>query len=77
MVDNSRRASISAMLEVRGSSRSTDQFDYELVPRWISGGPDAAIEILGTVAASMVSLTALVLMKGPCSFALYAMHCRS
>ena len=28
---------------------------------WISGGPDAAMEILGTVAASMVSLAALVL----------------
>lgn len=36
-------------------------FDYELVPRSISGGPDAAVEILGTVAASMVSLAALVL----------------
>lgn len=36
-------------------------FDYELVPQWISGGPDAAMEILGTVAASMVSLAALVL----------------
>src|SRR5918998_1615924 len=36
-------------------------FDYELVPQSISGGPDAAIEILGTVASSMVSLTALVL----------------
>jgi uncharacterized membrane protein len=36
-------------------------FDYELVPEWISGGPDAALEILGTVAASMVSLAALVL----------------
>ncbi len=36
-------------------------FDYELVPKSISGGPDAAIEILGTVAASMVSLAALVL----------------
>jgi uncharacterized membrane protein len=36
-------------------------FDYELVPHWISGGPDAAMEILGTVAASMVSLAALVL----------------
>jgi uncharacterized membrane protein len=36
-------------------------FDYDLVPRWISGGPDAAMEILGTVAASMVSLAALVL----------------
>ncbi len=36
-------------------------FDYELVPQWLSGGPDAAMEILGTVAASMVSLAALVL----------------
>ena len=36
-------------------------YQYELVPRSISGGPDAAVEILGTVAASMVSLTALVL----------------
>lgn len=36
-------------------------FDYELVPQTISGGPDAALEILGTVAASMVSLAALVL----------------
>ena len=36
-------------------------FDYKLVPQWISGGPEAAMEILGTVAASMVSLAALVL----------------
>jgi len=36
-------------------------FDYDLVPEWVSGGPDAAMEILGTVAASMVSLAALVL----------------
>jgi len=36
-------------------------FDYRLIPDWISGGPDAALEILGTVAASMVSLAALVL----------------
>jgi uncharacterized membrane protein len=36
-------------------------FDYDLVPEWLSGGPDAAMEILGTVAASMVSLAALVL----------------
>jgi uncharacterized membrane protein len=35
-------------------------YDYELVPQWLSGGPDAAMEILGTVAASM-SLAALVL----------------
>ena len=36
-------------------------FDYELVPEQLIGGPDAAITILATVAASMISLTALVL----------------
>ena len=36
-------------------------YEFELVPQSISGGPDAAIEILGTIAASMVSLAALVL----------------
>ena len=36
-------------------------FDYEALPTNLVGGPDAATEILGTVAASMVSLTALVL----------------
>lgn len=36
-------------------------YNYELVPRSISGEPDAAIEVLGTIAASMVSLAALVL----------------
>ena len=36
-------------------------FDYKLVPKQLVGGPDAAITILGTVAASMVSLAALVL----------------
>src|SRR3712207_7098932 len=35
--------------------------DYGLVPRSLVGGPDAATAILSTVAASMVSLTALVL----------------
>lgn len=45
-----------------GSTIAIDRaFDYELVPQWVSGGPDAAMEILGTVAASMVSLAALVL----------------
>jgi uncharacterized membrane protein len=44
------------------STLSIDKaYDYELVPASVSGGPDAAIEILGTVAASMVSLAALVL----------------
>src|SRR6187200_2679838 len=36
-------------------------FDYQAVPTSIVGGPDAAAYILSTVAASMVSLTALVL----------------
>ncbi|MGH8978218.1 MAG: DUF2254 family protein, partial [Acidimicrobiia bacterium] len=36
-------------------------FDYELVPEWLTGGPDAALAILSTIAASMVSLAALVL----------------
>ena len=36
-------------------------FDYELVPEQYVGGPDAAMNILSTVAASMVSLAALVL----------------
>ena len=36
-------------------------FDYEAIPESLIGGPDAATAILSTVAASMVSLTALVL----------------
>jgi uncharacterized membrane protein len=36
-------------------------FDYEAIPTSFVGGPDAAAYILSTVAASMVSLTALVL----------------
>lgn len=36
-------------------------FDYEAIPQSLVGGPDAATEILVTVAASMVSLAALVL----------------
>ena len=36
-------------------------FDYEALPTRLVGGPDAAAYILSTVAASMVSLTALVL----------------
>ena len=36
-------------------------FNGSLIPRALTGGPDAALEILGTVAGSMVSLTALVL----------------
>src|SRR5262245_9956150 len=37
------------------------QFDFGLIPRSLTGDPDAALFILSTVAASMVSLTALVL----------------
>lgn len=36
-------------------------FDFTLIPRSLTGGPDAALSILSTVAASMVSLAALVL----------------
>jgi uncharacterized membrane protein len=35
--------------------------DYSLIPDWLTGGPDAALAILSTIAASMVSLAALVL----------------
>lgn len=35
--------------------------DFELIPQDITGGPDVAIAILSSVAASMVSLAALVL----------------
>ena len=37
-------------------------FDYEAIPQSLVGGPDAATAILSTVAASMVSLAALVLI---------------
>lgn len=37
------------------------RFDFELVPTALTGGPDAALSMLSTVAASMVSLAALVL----------------
>jgi uncharacterized membrane protein len=36
-------------------------FGFDVVPRWMTAGPDTAIVILSTIAASMVSLTALVL----------------
>jgi uncharacterized membrane protein len=36
-------------------------FDYEALPTHLVGGPDAAVVILTTIAASMVSLAALVL----------------
>ena len=36
-------------------------FDYELLPRSITGGPDAAVAIFATIAVSMVSLATLVL----------------
>src|SRR6478735_12050169 len=34
---------------------------FDLIPRWMTGGPDAALGILTTIALSMVSLAALVL----------------
>jgi len=34
---------------------------FDVIPRWLTGGPDAAMQILSTIAASMVSLAALVL----------------
>lgn len=36
-------------------------FDFDIIPRWMTGGPDAALDILSTIATSMVSLAALVL----------------
>ena len=36
-------------------------FDYDLIPRALTGGPTAAVTILSSVATSMVSLAALVL----------------
>jgi uncharacterized membrane protein len=36
-------------------------FGFDAIPRWVTGGPDAATAILQTIAASMVSLAALVL----------------
>jgi uncharacterized membrane protein len=36
-------------------------FDYEAIPKSVVGGPDAATAVLATIAASMVSLAALVL----------------
>src|ERR1700710_670644 len=36
-------------------------YDFKLIPASLTGGPDAALSILSTVAASMVSLAALVL----------------
>src|SRR6187200_3337266 len=35
--------------------------DFSLIPRWMTGGPDAALGILTTIAVSMVSLATLVL----------------
>src|SRR6188768_3677855 len=35
--------------------------DFDLIPRWMTGGPDAALGILTTIAVSMVSLATLVL----------------
>ena len=34
---------------------------FDVIPRWLTGGPDAALGILSTIALSMVSLATLVL----------------
>ena len=34
---------------------------FDVIPRWLTGGPDAAMGILTTIAVSMVSLATLVL----------------
>ena len=44
-----------------GSIWIDSAFDFELVPESLTGGPDAAVAIFSTIAASMVSLAALVL----------------
>ncbi len=36
-------------------------FQFEIIPQWMTGGPDAAVAILTTIAVSMVSLATLVL----------------
>ena len=36
-------------------------FGFEVIPSWMTGGPDAALAILTTIAVSMVSLATLVL----------------
>lgn len=35
--------------------------DFDLIPRWLTGGPDAALGILTTIATSMLALATLVL----------------
>ena len=37
------------------------RFDYKLIPHSITGGPDATVPILATIAASMVSMASIVL----------------
>src|ERR671910_189543 len=44
-----------------GSIALDRRFNYQVVPSTITGGPDAAAEILSSIAASMMGLTALVL----------------
>jgi len=51
-------AGVTVSLATVAVDRSTD---FELIPQTLTGGPDIAIAILSTVAASMVSLAALVL----------------
>ena len=44
-----------------GTIAVDSSFGYELIPSWLTGGPDAAAAILETIAVSMVSLATLVL----------------
>ncbi len=51
-----------AGLALNAATTFTDRaFDFQLIPPELIGGPDAALAILGTVAASMISLVATVL----------------
>jgi len=52
---------LAGMLLSFGTTAIDRQVGYDLIPRALTGGPDAAVAILSTVAASMVSLAALVL----------------
>jgi uncharacterized membrane protein len=44
-----------------GTNAIDRALQFELVPQWLTGGPESATAILDTIAASMVSLAALVL----------------
>ncbi len=52
---------IAGVLVSFGTIAIDERYDFTLIPRSLTGGPDVALTILSTVAASMVSLAALVL----------------